>query len=38
VASPHEIKTLRSEFGGKIKIAVQGIRPRWQNRATKNGS
>src|SRR5438093_4643399 len=29
VASPHEIKTLRSEFGGKIKIAVQGIRPRW---------
>jgi orotidine-5'-phosphate decarboxylase len=29
VASPHEIKTLRSEFGGKIKIAVQGIRPPW---------
>jgi orotidine-5'-phosphate decarboxylase len=29
VASPHEIKTLRSEFGDKIKIAVQGIRPRW---------
>jgi len=29
VASPHEIKTLRREFGGKIKIAVQGIRPRW---------
>lgn len=29
VASPHEIQTLRSEFGGKIKIAVQGIRPRW---------
>ncbi|MGA7275604.1 MAG: orotidine-5'-phosphate decarboxylase [Candidatus Udaeobacter sp.] len=29
VASPHEIKALRSEFGDKIKIAVQGIRPRW---------
>ena len=29
VASPHEIKTLRHEFGDKIKIAVQGIRPRW---------
>jgi len=29
VASPHEIKTLRREFGQKIKIAVQGIRPRW---------
>jgi orotidine-5'-phosphate decarboxylase len=27
VASPHEIKTLRREFGDKIKIAVQGIRP-----------
>jgi orotidine-5'-phosphate decarboxylase len=29
VASPHEIKTLRRDFGQKIKIAVQGIRPRW---------
>jgi orotidine-5'-phosphate decarboxylase len=29
VASPHEIETLRREFGQKIKIAVQGIRPRW---------
>jgi len=29
VASPHEIKKLRAEFGGKIKIAVQGIRPTW---------
>jgi orotidine-5'-phosphate decarboxylase len=29
VASPHEIKMLRTEFGGKIKIAVQGIRPTW---------
>ncbi|HEY6152792.1 MAG TPA: orotidine-5'-phosphate decarboxylase [Candidatus Udaeobacter sp.] len=29
VASPHEIETLRREFGDKIKIAVQGIRPTW---------
>jgi orotidine-5'-phosphate decarboxylase len=29
VASPHEIKKLREEFGNKIKIAVQGIRPTW---------
>jgi orotidine-5'-phosphate decarboxylase len=29
VASPHEIKTLRREFGDKTKIAVQGIRPTW---------
>ena len=29
VASPHEIKTLRREFGDRIKVAVQGIRPRW---------
>ena len=29
VASPHEIKRLRSEFGDKIIIAVQGIRPTW---------
>jgi orotidine-5'-phosphate decarboxylase len=29
VASPHEIKTLRREFGDKIKIVVQGIRPTW---------
>ncbi len=29
VASPHEIKTLRREFGERIKIAVQGIRPKW---------
>ena len=29
VASPHEIKTLRHEFGDRIKIAVQGIRPTW---------
>jgi orotidine-5'-phosphate decarboxylase len=29
VASPHEIKTLRREFGDRIKIAVQGIRPKW---------
>ena len=29
VASPHEIKKLRAEFGNNIKIAVQGIRPTW---------
>ncbi len=29
VASPHEIKILRTEFGDKIKIVVQGIRPSW---------
>jgi orotidine-5'-phosphate decarboxylase len=29
VASAHEIKMLRTEFGDKIKIAVQGIRPTW---------
>ena len=29
VASPHEIKILRREFGDKIRIAVQGIRPSW---------
>jgi orotidine-5'-phosphate decarboxylase len=29
VASPHELKRLRDEFGNKVKIAVQGIRPSW---------
>jgi orotidine-5'-phosphate decarboxylase len=29
VASPHEIKRLRKEFGDKIIIATQGIRPTW---------
>jgi orotidine-5'-phosphate decarboxylase len=29
VASPHEIDRLRGEFGNRIKIAVQGIRPTW---------
>jgi orotidine-5'-phosphate decarboxylase len=29
VASPREIKTLRHEFGSRIKVAVQGIRPTW---------
>ena len=29
VASPREIKTLRAEFGDKIKIVVPGIRPNW---------
>ncbi len=27
VASPHEITTLRREFGDRIKIVVPGIRP-----------
>src|SRR5437899_8694286 len=27
VASPHEIKVLRAEFGDKIRIVVPGIRP-----------
>ena len=29
VASARETRALRSEFGNKIKIAVQGIRPSW---------
>jgi orotidine-5'-phosphate decarboxylase len=29
VASPREIKTLRREFGDRIKIVVPGIRPSW---------
>jgi orotidine-5'-phosphate decarboxylase len=29
VASAHEIKPLRAEFGAKIKIIVPGIRPNW---------
>jgi orotidine-5'-phosphate decarboxylase len=29
VASPHEIKALRAEFGDKIKIVAPGIRPTW---------
>jgi orotidine-5'-phosphate decarboxylase len=29
VASPHEIQTLRREFGDGIKIIVPGIRPNW---------
>ena len=29
VASPHELKRLRGEFGNRVKIAVQGIRPGW---------
>src|SRR5256714_6123638 len=31
VASPHEIKSLRVEFGDKIKIVVPGIRPTWSD-------
>src|SRR5262249_42545888 len=33
VASPHEIELLRTEFGGKIKIMVPGIRPAWSETA-----
>jgi orotidine-5'-phosphate decarboxylase len=29
VASAHEIKSLRAEFGHKIKIVVPGVRPIW---------
>src|SRR5437762_30789 len=29
VASPHEIKILRAQFGAKIKLVVPGIRPSW---------
>jgi orotidine-5'-phosphate decarboxylase len=29
VASPHEIKKLRAEFGDKIKIVTPGVRPSW---------
>ncbi len=32
VASSHEIKSLRREFGDKIKIVVPGIRPSWSER------
>ena len=31
VASPHEIKMVRREFGDKIKIVVPGIRPTWSD-------
>jgi len=29
VASPHEVKMLRAQFGVKIKLVVPGIRPSW---------
>jgi orotidine-5'-phosphate decarboxylase len=29
VASPHEVKMLRTQFGAKIKLVVPGIRPSW---------
>jgi orotidine-5'-phosphate decarboxylase len=29
VASPHEVKMLREQFGTKIKVVVPGIRPSW---------
>ncbi|PYI72716.1 MAG: orotidine-5'-phosphate decarboxylase, partial [Verrucomicrobia bacterium] len=38
VASPHEIKSLRREFGDRIKIAVQGIRPSWAEPQTTSAS
>ena len=31
VASAHEIKALREQFGSKIKIVVPGIRPSWSD-------
>jgi len=39
VASAHEVKMLRAEFGTEIKLVVPGIRPSWaeagdQKRAT----
>jgi orotidine-5'-phosphate decarboxylase len=29
VASPHEARALRTEFGDKIKIVTPGVRPSW---------
>jgi orotidine-5'-phosphate decarboxylase len=29
VASPHDVKMLRAEFGSKIKIVTPGVRPNW---------
>ena len=29
VASPHEVKMLRAQFGAKVKLVVPGIRPSW---------
>ena len=29
IASPHEIKTLRTRFGNKLKIVTPGVRPSW---------
>ena len=39
IASPREVKMLRQEFGGEIKIVTPGVRPNWaeagdQKRAT----
>ena len=36
VASPREIRLLRREFGDRIKIAVQGIRPTWAEPGDQN--
>jgi len=32
VASPHEITTLRREFGDRTRIVVPGVRPSWSER------
>ncbi len=29
IASPHEVKTLRAQFGSKMKIVTPGVRPNW---------
>jgi orotidine-5'-phosphate decarboxylase len=29
IASPHEIKMLRAQFGAKIKVVTPGVRPSW---------
>jgi orotidine-5'-phosphate decarboxylase len=33
VASSHEVKTLRAQFGTKIKLVVPGVRPTWSEAA-----
>jgi orotidine-5'-phosphate decarboxylase len=33
VASPHEAKMLRAQFGTKIKLVVPGVRPTWSEAA-----
>lgn len=36
VASPHELKALRSAFGSDITLVVPGVRPAWGATATKD--